>query len=65
MNLPGWWQKEIGLIDNSENSGLLIGFLVGKNVKDVSIGDRVAMEPGTTCKVCEACKSGKYEVSVH
>lgn len=36
--------------------------LVGSAVKDLKVGDRVAMEPGATCRKCEACKSGRYEV---
>ncbi|KAH8118340.1 xylitol dehydrogenase [Phellopilus nigrolimitatus] len=35
---------------------------VGENVKHVKVGDRVALEPGETCRVCEACKGGKYEL---
>ena len=35
---------------------------VGPAVKDLKVGDRVAMEPGATCRKCEACKSGRYEV---
>ncbi|WZL72994.1 NAD(P)-dependent alcohol dehydrogenase [Clostridiaceae bacterium 35-E11] len=35
---------------------------VGKNVKNLKIGDRVALEPGKTCGKCEHCKSGKYNL---
>ncbi|KAF7966012.1 hypothetical protein HWV62_40495 [Athelia sp. TMB] len=35
---------------------------VGKKVKTHKVGDRVAMEPGATCLVCDACKGGKYEL---
>ncbi|KZT20407.1 xylitol dehydrogenase [Neolentinus lepideus HHB14362 ss-1] len=35
---------------------------VGKKVKNVKPGDRVAMEPGATCRVCEECKRGRYEL---
>lgn len=35
---------------------------VGSKVKNLKPGDRVALEPGATCRTCEACKSGKYEV---
>ena len=35
---------------------------VGKNVKGLKIGDRVALEPGKTCGKCEFCKSGKYNL---
>ena len=35
---------------------------VGANVKNLKVGDRVAMEPGKTCGHCEFCKSGKYNL---
>lgn len=35
---------------------------VGKGVKNLKIGDRVALEPGKTCGKCEHCKSGKYNL---
>ena len=40
----------------------LIVIPVGPAVKDLKVGDRVAMEPGATCRKCEACKAGRYEV---
>lgn len=35
---------------------------VGKDVKHLSVGDRVALEPGKTCGQCEFCKEGKYNL---
>ncbi|HEX2945216.1 MAG TPA: NAD(P)-dependent alcohol dehydrogenase [Clostridia bacterium] len=35
---------------------------VGKNVKNLSVGDRVALEPGVPCGKCEFCKEGKYNL---
>ena len=35
---------------------------VGANVKNLKVGDRVAMERGKTCGQCEFCKSGKYNL---
>lgn len=35
---------------------------VGKDVKHLKIGDRVALEPGKTCGHCESCKEGKYNL---
>ncbi|KAJ7283537.1 xylitol dehydrogenase [Mycena rebaudengoi] len=35
---------------------------VGANVKRLKIGDRVAVEPGATCRACDACKSGRYNL---
>ncbi len=35
---------------------------VGKNVKNLKVGDRVALEPGKTCGHCEFCKTGRYNL---
>ncbi|PCH41103.1 xylitol dehydrogenase [Wolfiporia cocos MD-104 SS10] len=35
---------------------------IGAKVKTLKVGDRVALEPGATCRVCDACKSGRYEL---
>ena len=35
---------------------------VGANVKNLKVGDRVALEPGKTCGKCEFCKSGRYNL---
>lgn len=35
---------------------------VGKDVKHLQVGDRVALEPGKTCGQCEFCKEGKYSL---
>ena len=35
---------------------------VGKNVKNLKVGDRVALEPGRTCGHCEFCKTGRYNL---
>lgn len=45
-------------------SDLITTSAVGKKVKTHKVGDRVAMEPGATCLVCDACKSGKYNASL-
>jgi L-iditol 2-dehydrogenase len=35
---------------------------VGSRVKNLVVGDRVALEPGKTCGKCELCKGGKYNL---
>ena len=35
---------------------------VGKDVKHLKVGDRVALEPGKTCGHCQFCKEGKYNL---
>ncbi len=35
---------------------------VGRNVKHLKVGDRVALEPGKTCGHCEFCKTGRYNL---
>ncbi|KAF9464440.1 xylitol dehydrogenase [Collybia nuda] len=35
---------------------------VGPKVKYLKVGDRVAMEPGATCRSCEECKAGRYNL---
>ncbi|GAA5846938.1 hypothetical protein JCM3766R1_004021 [Sporobolomyces carnicolor] len=33
---------------------------LGKNVTNLKVGQRVALEPGKSCRVCSDCKSGYY-----
>lgn len=35
---------------------------VGEKVKNLKVGDKVALEPGITCGQCEFCKEGKYNL---
>ncbi|XP_032671793.1 sorbitol dehydrogenase-like [Odontomachus brunneus] len=35
---------------------------LGKNVKNLKVGDRVAIEPGVPCRICKFCKIGRYNL---
>jgi len=43
-----------------ESSGVV--FKVGSKVKNLKPGTNVAMEPGYGCRVCDACKAGRYNL---
>lgn len=43
-----------------EAAGTVIS--VGKDVKHIKPGDRVALEPGKTCGHCRYCREGKYNL---
>ena len=34
----------------------------GEDVKTLSVGDRVALEPGAGCNTCDICRSGRYNL---
>lgn len=35
---------------------------IGQNVKNIKVGDRVAVEPGKPCGKCQLCLEGKYNL---
>jgi len=43
-----------------EPSGIVSG--LGDGVKHLKIGDRVALEPGVPCRICDWCKEGRYNL---
>lgn len=43
-----------------ESAGVVAA--VGDDVTDLSVGDRVALEPGVPCRACEYCRSGRYNL---
>lgn len=43
-----------------ECAGTIVG--IGPEVKNLEIGDKVALEPGITCGQCEFCKTGRYNL---
>lgn len=49
-----------GITMGHEASGTIHS--IGRFVSNVSIGDRVAIEPGTPCRICKTCKAGTYNL---
>uniref|UniRef100_A0A1A9ZA91 Sorbitol dehydrogenase n=1 Tax=Glossina pallidipes TaxID=7398 RepID=A0A1A9ZA91_GLOPL len=48
------------LVLGHEASGVVCE--IGKDVKDLKVGDRVAIEPGTFCRNCRVCRQGRYNL---
>ncbi|XP_011704210.1 PREDICTED: sorbitol dehydrogenase-like [Wasmannia auropunctata] len=48
------------MIVGHESSGTVAK--LGKNVKNLKVGDRVAIEPGVPCRMCTDCKEGRYNL---
>lgn len=48
------------MIIGHEASGVVAK--LGKNVKTLAVGDRVAIEPGVSCRLCDYCKTGRYNL---
>jgi L-iditol 2-dehydrogenase len=48
------------LILGHESSGIIEE--VGKDVKNLKVGDKVAIEPGIPCRKCDYCKEGRYNL---
>lgn len=43
-----------------ESAGVVTA--LGSNVKDLAVGDKVALEVGLPCKECSLCKEGRYNI---
>jgi len=56
----GHFIVEKPMIIGHESSGVVVK--CGKKVKHLKPGDRVAIEPGVPCRMCEFCKTGKYNL---
>lgn len=48
------------MIIGHEASGIVAK--LGAKVKNLKVGDRVAIEPGVSCRYCDFCKSGRYNL---
>ena len=51
---------ESPMVLGHEASGLVVA--VGEGVKNLKLGDRVAIEPGVPCRFCSFCKDGRYNL---
>jgi L-iditol 2-dehydrogenase len=56
----GDWVVDGPIILGHEVSGEVVE--VGTDVTRVSVGDRVAVEPGTPCRNCRECRAGRYHL---
>ncbi|KAH8803468.1 chaperonin 10-like protein [Xylogone sp. PMI_703] len=48
------------IILGHESSGTIVE--IGSAVKNLKVGDRVAIEPGVPCRHCDYCRSGSYNL---
>ncbi|KAK7702798.1 hypothetical protein SLS64_009408 [Diaporthe eres] len=63
-----YWQRgrigdfvlESPIVLGHESSGTVVE--VGKKVKNLKVGDRVAIEPGVPCRHCDYCRAGSYNL---
>lgn len=63
-----YWQRgrigdfilESPIVLGHESAGTIVE--VGSKVKNVKVGDRVAIEPGVPCRRCDHCRSGAYNL---
>src|SRR5699024_9775457 len=56
----GDWKVEGPIILGHEAAGTVLA--VGEDVTGVSVGARVAIEPGTPCRRCHECMAGRYHL---
>lgn len=63
-----YWQRgrigdfilESPIVLGHESAGVVVE--TGSAVKNVKVGDRVAIEPGVPCRRCDFCRSGAYNL---
>ena len=56
----GWFKVEKPLILGHECAGEVVE--IGKGVKTIEVGDKVAVEPGIGCGICNFCHEGRYNL---
>jgi len=56
----GPWTVERPIVLGHETSGVISA--VGNDVEDLAVGQRVAVEPGISCRRCTQCRRGDYHL---
>lgn len=56
----GDYKVEAPMVLGHEGSGVVME--LGEGVANLSVGDRVAIEPGVPCGSCRICKGGRYNL---
>lgn len=56
----GHFVCEKPMVLGHESSGVVVS--VADDVTSLKVGDRVALEPGVPCRVCDMCKLGVYNL---
>lgn len=56
----GSFVLEKPMVIGHESAGIIAK--VGPNVQHLRVGDRVAIEPGESCRTCRFCKTGQYNL---
>jgi L-iditol 2-dehydrogenase len=56
----GDYVVEAPIVLGHESAGIVEA--CGPDVRDLCVGDRVAVEPGISCNTCETCRSGRYNL---
>jgi L-iditol 2-dehydrogenase len=56
----GSYRVEAPLVLGHETSGVVVA--LGRNVDSLTLGQRVALEPGVPCGRCRECRTGRYNL---
>ena len=56
----GRFRVEAPLVLGHETSGVVVA--LGRNVQSLTLGQRVALEPGVPCGRCRQCRTGRYNL---
>ncbi|KAF4314080.1 putative sorbitol xylitol [Botryosphaeria dothidea] len=56
----GPYEVTAPIVLGHESSGVIVA--AGPDVRTLSVGDRIALEPGVGCNVCTYCRAGRYNL---